>query len=148
MTKGSIVENTPFVIERTFDAPPEKIWKALTDKNEMRKWYFDIADFKPEVGFEFQFTGGTDTKTYNHLCQVTDVVPGKRLAYSWRYDGYEGLSEVIFELFGEGSQTRLKLTHRGLDTFPSDNPDLAAQNFAEGWAGIIGGSLKKYVEIE
>ena len=38
--------NEPFVIERVFNAPPEKVWKAITDKNAMKQWYFDIAEFE------------------------------------------------------------------------------------------------------
>ena len=43
------------VIERTFNAPVPRVWKALTDVEEMRRWYFDLKEFKPEVGFEFEF---------------------------------------------------------------------------------------------
>ena len=140
------MSNEPFVIERTFNAPAEKMWKAITDKNEMKQWYFDLAEFKPEVGFEFQFYGGPPEKQYLHLCKITEVVAGKKLTYSWRYDGYEGNSFVTFELFAEENTTRVKLTHAGLETFPKENPDLAKHNFAEGWTDIIGRSLKEFVE--
>ncbi|HEY9005034.1 SRPBCC family protein [Ohtaekwangia sp.] len=140
------MDNTPFVIERTYNAPVESVWKALTDKNEMKQWYFDLAEFKPEVGFEFQFTAkGKDGKEFIHLCKVTDVVKGQKLSYSWRYKGYEGNSLVTFELFKEGNQTRLKLTHAGLETFPASE-DFARKNFVEGWTYITGTSLKQYLE--
>lgn len=141
------MNNEPFVIERTYDAPIAKVWKAITDKNEMKQWYFDLAEFRPEVGFEFQFTGGpSPEKQYLHLCRITEVIPEKKLTHSWQYDGYEGNSFVTFELFDEGGKTRLKLTHAGLETFPKENPDLAKQNFVAGWTDIIGRSLKEFVE--
>lgn len=140
------MNNEPYVIERTFNAPIDKMWKAITDKNEMKQWYFDLSDFKPEVGFEFQFEGGPDGRIYIHLCKVTEVVPGKKITYSWRYDGYEGISYVTFELFAEGDKTRLRLTHAGLETFPVSNPDLAKENFAAGWTAIIGTNLANYLE--
>ena len=137
----------PLIIEITCDAPVEKIWKAITDKNEMKQWYFDLANFKAEIGFEFQFYGGpAPERQYLHLCKVTEAVAGKKLTYSWRYDGYPGNSFVTFELFGEGNRTRVKLTHTGLETFPKENPDLDAANFVKGWKDIIGKSLKEYVE--
>ncbi|MBI3125121.1 MAG: SRPBCC domain-containing protein, partial [Ignavibacteriales bacterium] len=117
------MKDEPFLIERTFSAPIEKVWKAITDKNVMKLWYFDLAEFKAEVGFKFQFIGGPPERQYLHLCEVTEVVSGKKLTYSWRYDGYEGNSFVSFELFGEWANTRLKLTHAGLETFPKENPD-------------------------
>lgn len=140
--------NEPFVIERTYNAPVEKVWKALTDKNEMKKWYFDLKEFKPEPGFEFQFYGeGKTGENFLHLCKITDVVKNKKLRYSWRYDGYEGISFVSFELFDEGKKTKLKLTHEGLETFPkTKNNDFAKENFAEGWTYLTGISLKGYLE--
>lgn len=140
------MKDTPFIIERTYNAPLALVWKAITNRDDMKKWYFDLAEFKPEVGFEFQFTGGKDDRQYLHLCKVTEVVPRKKISYTWRYGGYEGISEVTFELFEEGNKTRLKLTHNGLETFPKDNADFDKKNFAEGWTYITGTSLKDFLE--
>ena len=140
------MKNDPFVIERTLNASPERVWKAITDKDKMKQWYFDLAEFKPELGFEFTFTGGSEEKKYVHLCKVTKVYPGKLLQYSWRYDEYPGNSLVTFELFPEGDKTRLKLTHEGLETFPTDNKDFARSSFEAGWTYIIGKSIVEYFE--
>lgn len=139
-------KNEPFVIERTFNAPIEKVWKAITNKDAMKQWYFDFADFKPEVGFEFQFKAGKDDKQYVHLCKITEVIIGKRLTYSWKYEGYEGNSFVTFELFEEGKKTRLKLIHTGLETFAKNGPDFLRESFSAGWTHIIGTSLQKFLE--
>jgi len=136
----------PFVIERIYNASIANVWKAITSKDDMKQWYFDLAEFKPEVGFEFRFTGGKDENNqYVHICKITEVVPQKKLSYSWRYEGYEGNSIVTFELFEEGVKTKLRLTHGGIETFPS-HPDFARENFAEGWTHITGISLKEFVE--
>ena len=137
----------PIVLERSFHAPADEVWQALTDKNKMKQWYFDIDNFKPELGLEFQFYGETDDKKkYLHLCKITELVPGEKLTYSWRYDGYPGESFVTFELFDEGDTTRLKLTHRGLESFPDSNPDLDKKNFVMGWNQIIGTNLPTFLE--
>ena len=74
------------------------------------------------------------------------MIPEKKLAYSWRYEGHPGDSLVTFELFAEGDKTRLKLTHVGLETFlPERNPHLARGNFVKGWTYLTG-SLKELVE--
>lgn len=138
----------PFVIERTLNASPQKVWEAITDRDKMKQWYFDIAEFRPEVGFEFTFNGGSEEKTYVHLCKITKVEPGKTLQYSWRYQDYPGNSFVTFELFAEGSATRLKLTHEGLETFPTGNKDFARESFSAGWTYIIGTSIREFVENE
>ena len=133
------------VLERTLTAPVAKIWKALTDVDQMRQWYFDLKEFKPEVGFEFEFVVEHEGNRYHHLCRVTEVVPQKKIAYTWRYQGEPGDSLVTFELFPEGEKTRLKLTHEGLDTFPK-TAAFARQNFEKGWTTLIGSELKQFVE--
>ena len=141
------MKNEPFVIERTFNAPVDKLWKAITDKDQMKQWYFDLAEFKPVVGFEFRFTGeGHKGEKYVHICKITDVIANKKLRYSWKYDNLEGMSYVTFELFEAGDKTRLKLTHEGLETFPANNPDFAKESFTKGWTHIIGKSLKEFIE--
>jgi uncharacterized protein YndB with AHSA1/START domain len=136
----------PFVIERVYNAPVEKVWKAITNKDDMKQWYFDLPEFKPEVGFEFQFEGKNEDRCYLHLCKITEVIAGRKLTCSWRYDGYEGNSFVSFELFPEGNKTRLRLTHEGLETFPINNPDFAKKNFVAGWTELIGTQLQNHVE--
>ena len=133
------------VVERTFNAPVARVWKALTDVDEMRIWYFDLKEFKPEVGFEFEFIVEHEGMTYHHLCKITQVVPQKKIAYTWRYQGEPGDSLVTFELFTEGDKTRLKLTHEGVEMFPK-TPAYARKNFEAGWTEIIGSELKKFVE--
>ena len=135
------------IITKEFNASIDQVWKAITDKDQMQRWYFELAEFKAEVGFQFQFYGGpSPEKQYLHLCEVTEVVPNKRLTYSWRYDGYVGISFVTFELTGNGNTTALKFTHKGIDSFPKDNSDLAIEKFIEGWNYIIHTSLRDYVE--
>ena len=141
------MEKEPFVIERIFDAPAAKVWKAITNNDDMRQWYFNLAEFKPEVGFRFSFTGqGNDGVKYVHLCEIMEVVAEKKLAYSWRYENYEGNSLVTFELFVEGNKTRLKLTHAGIETFAANGKDFQKESFAQGWNFIIGKSLQDYLD--
>lgn len=135
----------PLVIERSYNAPVDQVWKAITDKEEMKEWYFDVSDFKPEEGFEFSFKGENEGRTYVHFCRVTKVIPLKKLTYTWRYEGQEGMSYLTFELFAEGERTRLKLTHEGLESFPQ-KPDFKRENFIDGWTYITGTSLKDFLE--
>lgn len=137
----------PLIVERVFNAPVSRVWRAITDKEEMKHWYFDLAEFKAEEGFRFEFNGGpSPEKQYHHLCEVSEVIPFKKLTYNWKYEGYTGNSSVSFELFEQANKTLLKLTHEGLDSFPKENPDLAIKNFEEGWDQIINNNLRKYLE--
>jgi uncharacterized protein YndB with AHSA1/START domain len=141
-TKQNLAEAV--IIKRTFNAPVARVWKALTDVEEMRRWYFDLKEFKPEVGFEFEFIVEHEGVKYHHFCKITEVIPQKKLAYTWRYKGHEGNSLVTFELFADGDKTRLKLMHEGLETFPK-LPSFARENFEQGWT-TIASELQQFLE--
>lgn len=141
------MSNKSVIIERVFNAEIELVWKALTEKELMKQWYIDVEEFKTVVGFKFEFWAGEEGgKQWKHLCEITEVVPEKKLTYSWKYDGYSGMSYVTFELFEAENGTRLKLTHIGIDSFPDDVPELAAHNFIKGWNQLVNVSLKEFLE--
>lgn len=141
------INTAPIVKEVLLDATPQRVWKALTDKDEMKQWYFDLKEFKAVPGFEFEFEGGPEDRIYIHQCKITEAIPLKKLTCTWRYKGYEGNSLVSFELFEEGGKTGLRLTHEGLESFAvNNNPDLDKKNFDAGWSHIISTSLKDFLE--
>src|SRR5687768_10023877 len=140
--------NEPVVKEVTLNAPASKVWKALTDKNEMRNWYFNIKDFKPKVGYIFKFYGDIDGKKFPTSCIVKEVEKGKKIAYTWSYDEYPSITTVTFGLIDEGDKTTVRLTHEGLERIPTEDSNFSRESHQHGWENIIGSSLKKYVENE
>jgi uncharacterized protein YndB with AHSA1/START domain len=136
----------PFVIEHTYNSKIDKVWSALTDNEKLKKWYFQMDDFKPEVGFVFRFSGTDRGLTFWHKCVVIEVNPPNKLVHTWTYEGFQGESIVSWELFEEGEQTRLRLTHTGLESFPQSNPSFARESFAKGWTYITGTGLKKFLD--
>jgi uncharacterized protein YndB with AHSA1/START domain len=135
----------PLIVERTFSVPVEVLWRAITRPEEMRRWYFELEGFQPQAGCEFRFVVEHEGHTYDHRCKVMEVVPLSKIAYTWRYHGHVGESLVTMELAAAGDQTKLKLTHTGLESFPQTLP-FARQNFERGWTSLIGDSLKDYTE--
>ena len=141
------MSNKNVIIEREFEVEIELMWKALTEKELMKQWYINVKEFKTIVGFKFEFWGGKEgEKKWKHLCEITEVVPEKKLSYSWKYEGYSGISYLTFELFKTNNGTKLKLTHSGIDTFPIDTPELAIHNFENGWEEAINVTLKEFLE--
>ena len=137
----------PLVVKFVYPVESSLAWDALTDKEKMRKWYFDMDDFKAVPGFAFRFSAKTEKDIiYVHHCVVTEVIPGKKLAYSWRYEGYPGNSHQSFELSEESGGVGLKLTHSGLESFADNGPDFAVSSFQEGWNYILGKSLPDFLE--
>ena len=134
----------PLVKEVILDAPVSRVWQALTNKDELKQWCFEMNAFKPEVGFEFQFFGEKDGHKYLHLCKVLEAEPEKKMKWLWSYDNVPGDTYVTFELFPQGEKTKLRLTHEGLEKLPQDE-NYARTNFAAGWDSILGKSLPKFL---
>lgn len=141
------MDNKEFKLERIFKANRKDVWRVITEKELMRQWYFDLPEFKAEVGFVFEVTGGEEGGTqYLHRFEITEVIPFEKLRHTWEFVGYEGDSYLTYELFDEGENTKLILTHSGIDSFPSNNPDFAFDKFVEGWNQLIDQSLKNFLE--
>lgn len=137
----------PIIVEQVYRSTVEHCWQAITDENQMKQWFFPTMDsFKPQVGFETQFNVQARDKNYLHIWKVTQVVPGRKIVYSWNYGGYPGDSLVIWELTSEGHTTKLKLTCEGLETFPQDNPDFSRESCIEGWNFFLSQRLKTFLE--
>jgi uncharacterized protein YndB with AHSA1/START domain len=142
METGTIIQ-----VERVFPVTSSVLWRALTDPIQMKQWYFDIHGFRAEEGFEDSFAGeGRTGKKFVHECRILEVVRGRKLSHSWSYKDLKGYSEVSFELFPLGNNTKLVLTHKGIPSFSENGPDFALESFTEGWNYIVNKSLQEYVE--
>jgi uncharacterized protein YndB with AHSA1/START domain len=141
------MKNEPIVIEKTFNVPVDKVWTAITEKDEMIKWFFGmIESFQPEIGFETKFSVKSGDNIFLHLWKVTEVIPRKKITLNWKYGGYPGDSCVTFELSSLEDQTKLKLIHEGRETFPQDITEFTRESCENGWNYFIGDSLNKYLE--
>src|SRR5688572_23242893 len=140
----SNIGNEPIVKEVLLDASPSRVWQALTNKEELKQWSFEMEKFEPVEGFEFTFYGEKDGVKFLHNCKVLEIIKERKMKWLWSYEGIPGDTLVTFELFPEGDRTRLKLTHEGLEKLPQDE-NYARSNFEAGWNDLIGSLIKKHV---
>lgn len=137
----------PVAIEQNYNASISKVWNAITEEYQMKKWYFDtMVSFKPVVGFETEFNVRSNSIDYVHIWKVTEVLTEKKITYSWKFGGYPGESLVTFEISKDNNLTKLKLTEVGIETFPQDNADFSRKSRIEGWTYFINKRLKEYLE--
>jgi uncharacterized protein YndB with AHSA1/START domain len=142
---SNLTRSQPLTKEVILDAPVSRVWNALTDKEQLKQWCFDMNAFKPEPGFEFQFYGEKDGTKFLHLCKVLEAEPQKKMKWLWTYKDVPGETYVTFELFPQGDQTGLRLTHDNLESLPQDE-NYAKSNFVEGWNMILGELLPKFLQ--
>lgn len=138
-----------FTLEKIYKAPIDIVWKAITDREQMKKWYFDLpATFKPVVGNEFEWYGkDEECNEWLHRGKVVEMIEGKKIAHTWEYPGYTGSSNVIWELSSiDEKNTLLILTHVFNILFDTTVKALRKENFVAGWTHIVNISLTEYLE--
>ncbi len=137
----------PIIIEQKVNAPAERVWKALTDRNEMNIWYFDIPDFVLKEGAVFNFYEPGEERKYHHQAEILEIIPEKKLKHTWFYPEFsEQKTTVTWEIFQDGENTFVRLTHENVNAFNDLGENFSEKAFTEGWTQIIEHSLKRYLE--
>jgi uncharacterized protein YndB with AHSA1/START domain len=131
------------VVDEVFPHAPELIWKALTAGELIARWLMKpTPEFKAVRGsrFTFQTTPAGAWDGVIH-CEVVEVVPNERLAYSWKGGdesnvGYgSGLDTLVtWVLSRVENGTRVQLVHSG---FVIEKNDTAFNNMSTGWKKVI-----------
>jgi uncharacterized protein YndB with AHSA1/START domain len=136
----------PIIVEERFNSSIESVWKALTEIDEMRRWYFDnIPAFKPETGFKTEFNVRSEERNFLHKWIVTEAEYLKKIKYRWEFESYQGKSTADFELFRQDDSTLLRLTVVIEEDFQEDIPEFERDSCIAGWNYFINGRLKDYL---
>jgi uncharacterized protein YndB with AHSA1/START domain len=69
--------------ERRLPHPPERVWRALTETDELSAWHPSPPEFELEVGGTVRFT---DSAIAFPDGEVTDCDPPRTLGYTWGDD--------------------------------------------------------------
>src|SRR5271155_4931979 len=106
-----------FVIERTYNASPQRVFDAWADPAAKAQW-FGPSD-KPDYSLDFRVGGrehlavrGPDGATFTFDAVFQDIVPGRRIIHAYDMHREEvrisvSLAAIEIEAHGEG--TRLTL---------------------------------------
>lgn len=125
MSKGKLLTEgtvTGVRLERVLPDPPSVVWRAITDREELRSWFpsdviVEGGEWKAGAAISFVFPSDVIDMTLEG--EVLDVDEPRSLAYTW------GDETLRYELSAEGSGTRLVL----INELPAGR---AARN-ATGW---------------
>jgi uncharacterized protein YndB with AHSA1/START domain len=126
------------VVERVIPHPPEKIWRALTLSPLIEEWLMK-NDFQPVVGHRFNFRA-TPIHGWNGVtdCEVLEVTPHQRLAYSWNASGEQapdGLKTIVtWTLTPIENGTHVRMEQSGFRA----QDEAGHRGMGGGWPRILG----------
>jgi uncharacterized protein YndB with AHSA1/START domain len=113
-----------FVIERTYDATPQRVFDAWADPAAKTQWFGPPEKPKDSYSLDFRVGGSehlvipmSDGPTYSFDAIYQDIVPGQRIVYTYdmhRDDARISVSVATVEIEPAGDGTRLTLTEQGV----------------------------------
>ncbi len=123
---GRSVVHATFNLERTYDAPVGRVWKALTDEKAKAKWFGGPPDrwerlerhMDVRVGGTERAKGRLGSSGVVHTFDAIyhDVVPNERLVYSYVMhldDRKISVSLATMQIKADGARTTLKVSEQG-----------------------------------
>lgn len=110
------------IIRKTIiiDAPPEVVFRAITDEKELINWFPDQAKLEARVGGAMEFKFQRDEETVDHtvIGKVLEIIPDKKLSLSWKNTSDQNFPNTTvtwtLELV-ENGRTRVTLEHSGFE---------------------------------
>jgi uncharacterized protein YndB with AHSA1/START domain len=132
MTARSITHGT-FVIERSYDASPRRVFAAWSDPKAKAQWFVgpdDWASSDHELdfrvgGLEHVSGGPADGPKFSYDARYQDIVPDERIVTTYEMHMDEvriSVSVATVEFRPEGAGTRLVLTEQGAFLDGHDTP--------------------------
>ena len=127
MNERSVTHAT-FAVERTYAAPPARVFAAWADPAAKTRW-FGGSDWDHELDFRVGgrevSTGTVDGTVFTFEGRYQDIVPDERIVYA--YDMHMGedrisVSLATVELNPEGEGTKLVFTEQGAFLDGLDDP--------------------------
>ena len=114
------IEHGAFVVERVYDASPDRVFAAWSDPRAKARWFDGPG---AEVEFDFRVGGWErrrgmlpDGREYSFEALYRDIVPGRRIVYTYEMllDGIRiSVSVATAEFKPERDGTRLVFTEQG-----------------------------------
>lgn len=140
-------ERPSLTLTRRFRAPPEKVYAAWADPQQLVQWFAPgevepgsiKADIDLRVGGRYRISFNAKG-AYNEVGGAyREIVPGRRLVFSWAWHSTpERESLVTISIKPEGSGTLLTFLH---EQFADE---AARDNHARGWTDLLG-KLESYL---
>lgn len=138
MTERSAVHST-FVIERTYDASPARVFAAWAEPAAKARWAACHAHHEMDFrigGREVSSGGEPGGPVYTTEAWYRDIEPGERIVYSYTLSVDEtrvSVSLVTVEITPDPGGTRLTYTEQGVYLDGHDTPEQRERGTREGF---------------
>lgn len=141
METANLKEKPSLSLSRRYPVAPEKLWRAWTDPQALKKWWgpgpgepVSAAELDVRVGGRFRIVfGGADGKANECAGVYREVVPNRKLVFTWHWPRTtpERISLVTLTFSKVGAETELVLQHEQFFD------EAAREGHRKGWTGLL-----------
>jgi len=141
MEQAKLKEKPSLTLARSYPVSPEKVWRAWTDPEAVKKWWgpgsnepVSLAQLDVRVGGRFRIVfGGPDGQAHECAGVYREVVPNRKLVFTWTWPNStperESLVTIIFRAVDGGTQ--LDFLHEQLFD------EAVRDNHKRGWSELF-----------
>ena len=123
----------PIALEVELPVEPSTAWRAITDPDRVIEWFTSASPVGP-VGSVYRIDFGDGSVVAG---QVTELVPDRRFAHRWHWDGADDAETtlVTWTISQSPGGSTIRLVHDG---WAEAGLDESARDDQEGyWAGYL-----------
>ncbi|MBO9608884.1 MAG: SRPBCC domain-containing protein [Paenibacillaceae bacterium] len=122
------VKHATFVVERTYPAKPEQVYRAWSDPEAKAKWFSKPDSFEFRVGGrEYSKGGPPDGPVFTFDALYQEIVPEQRIVYTYSLDMDDtrmSVSITTIEMAAVEGGTKLIFTEQGAFFDGHDTPEI------------------------
>jgi len=133
-------------IEVIINAPSEKVWRAITEKEQISKWLLPTDDFELKPGNVSTMTWQNDEQKVTHTYRIKEIIREKKLVLQWNVTDFPGDTIITYELEESDGKTKLTFTLSGFEGKAFETKEQSREEDINGWRGVIEKTLREYVE--
>ena len=139
--------------EITVKAPKERVYKAISDANELIKWFPDSIEGSMEVGQTpvFVFEGGS----HKASVYIEKATPTDYFSYRWVPGGSNSFTGdvstvpntlVEFTLEEMGDETKVTVKESGFSKLPAEVAEKSFSDNSGGWQYMLDRLEKLFIQ--
>jgi uncharacterized protein YndB with AHSA1/START domain len=135
----AMTDTRTFEHSLTVDAPRDRVYHAITDADELKRWWITDGISEPRPGGRFRYEWRMADPSNDHVQEGTydEVVDGERVGFPWAGPG--GDSHVTLALSESNGGTQVSLVHEGISA------EDQYERYEQGWQGFLA-NLKSVLE--
>lgn len=133
-------------IERIFDAPRPRVWRAMTEPELVKQWWgrgnpLTVERLEVERGGHWRFVEHSDGGDHGFEGRFREVVPPEKLSMTFEWDGAPGHTVVQTIMLEDMGDNRTRMVSTSMFFTKEDRDGMMS-------AGMEGGMNESYQALD